>query len=372
MNFLRLQIVIAFFFFGWSISDRAVVCEKKYRVKVHHSGMESSEPAEKVLVRSTCSSLEPVLFYMDVESVVCGDSQCRIDVIRMYWDAFGVFKRIELPTGVDLEKAGGISFSKEDYEKLDRILCNKKSSLKDVQKFEVTGSETSEGVDAMAGETIALNTKSYVKGAVWTCYTLWHWANGEVVPIIQNKTGNSMTVKELVALLKDTSPINKIFALEQLIRLKHFGMEIQNAVLGLQTGENLRLQKLVIEYLSQVSKKNYMIGIGYLLEKRNDQFAHLALQSMLNSAHEMPNEFLQSVGKYVINSNSYQQLEVFLTILETKSITYPPIHNDLISILEHTNFLMSRRVYWYLSRQNLSEESELELKNFKKKNSKKI
>ncbi|MEP2237818.1 MAG: hypothetical protein ABJI22_05620 [Maribacter sp.] len=372
MNILKIQIAILSFFFGWTTPEQIVVCEESYRINVVHPGIENTESLEKILIKSSCSTSEPLLYYMDVESVVCGDSQCKIDIVRMYWDAFGVFKRIELPPGVDLEKAEGTSFSTEDYAKLNGILINKKSSLKDVQKYEVTGSETSEGVDALAGETIALNLNSYVKGAVWTCYTLWHWANGEVVTIIQNKTGNLMTVKELVAVLQEPSSMHKIFALEQLIRLKYVDREVQNAVLSLNTEENLKLQKLVVAYVSQISKKDYMVAVGYLLEKRNDQFALLVLKSILNSAHEMPKEFLRSVSEYVINSNSYQQLEVLLAILETRSITFPQINKALTSLLKHSNFLISRRVYWYLSEQELSEESELKLQSFKKENSKKL
>ena len=121
-------------------------------------------------------------FYMDVKTVVCGDSQCRIDTVRIFWDELGMYDRLVLPKGIQLEKAEGEHFDQADYKKLDAILADKNCSLKEVYKEEVVGTEATEGVDGISGATIILNNKDYVKGAVWTCYTLWHWRIVKFLP----------------------------------------------------------------------------------------------------------------------------------------------------------------------------------------------
>ena len=67
---------------------------------------------------------------MYVETVVCGDSQCKIDTVKIYWNALGYYDRLVVPFGVELEKAEGKKFDSKDYEKLNTILSNKKLQFK--------------------------------------------------------------------------------------------------------------------------------------------------------------------------------------------------------------------------------------------------
>jgi hypothetical protein len=372
MKIVVLQIAMVFLFFGWSIPEKAVVCETNYVVEVLHPGIDMVETVDKTLVRSTCSLIEPAEFYMDVESVVCGDLQCRIDIIRIYWDELGFYKRIKLPNGVELEKAEGASFSQVDYKKMDSILSDRNSSLKDVQKYEVTGSETSEGVDALAGATIALDTKSYVKGAVWTCYTLWHWVNGNITTTIRDITGESMTLNALVNDLQENSMTKKIFALEQLIRLNFHESKVTNAVLQLKFEENLKLQKLIIDYIEQLPSVDYFEAIECLLKGENEKISVLALQSLLNTSKEPSEDFLNTLSKQLVSSNSFQQIDLFIRILEIKELVSPSINKHMLTILMQSDFILARRVYWFLSKQELSKQNKNQLQFFYNNNSEKL
>lgn len=372
MNLYKFYILLMLFFFGYPTPKTNVVCESRYEIQVLHPGIDLTEPVAKTLVRSSCNLEEPTEFYMDVESVVCGDSQCRIDVIRMYWDELGFYKRLELPSDVELEKAAGASFSAADYQKLDSILSDRKSTLKDVQKYEVTGSETSEGVDALSGATIALDTKSYVKGAVWTCYTLWHWANGNTTNAIRNLTGDSMTVDAFENYLKEESLEHKMFALEQLIRLKHQNAKTIEAILQLTSTKNQKLQKRIIEYVEQLPNDHYFKSIEYLLDTKNDKLALLALRSLLESETIPSKEHCNSLSNRLSNWDSYQQIDLFLNILEKKDSISQKIIGYIFPLLERSDFLIARRAYWFLSKQELSTQEKNKLQTFYTKNSEKL
>lgn len=372
MSLYKFHIVLVLFLFGWSTPKTDSVCESPYEIQVVHPGIDLTETIGKTIVRSSCNLGEVPEFYMDVESVVCGDSQCRIDIIRMYWDELGFYKRLEIPDDVELEKAEGASFSAADYQKLDSILSERNSSLKNVQKYEVTGSETSEGIDALAGATIALDTKSYVKGAVWTCYTLWHWANGNITANIRNLTGDTMTADALINYLEHESLAHKIFGLEQLIRLQHQNNKTTKEVLQLASNENQKVQKLIIEYVEQLPSDSYFESITSLLNTGKDKASLLALGSLLESERNPSEEFLSSLSNQLSNCKSYQQIDLFLKVIEKKKSISNKSLSNIVALLEREDFLIARRAYWFLSKQELSTQGKNRLQTFYNENSEKL
>ncbi len=189
-----------------------------------------------------------------------------------------------MPAGVALEKAEGKYFTHDDYEKLDNILSNKRSSLKNIYKEEVVGSETTEGVDGVSGATIILNTNDCVKGAVWTCYTLWHWVNGEVYNIIRDITGKELSRKALADHLRKEEIPFKIFALEQIIKRKNYEPEMIQLVLDQVSTLDYSIQKLMITYFEKASARIYFTSLGELLKNGTPDLRILCLNSLLNDS----------------------------------------------------------------------------------------
>ncbi len=354
------------------MQPQANVCKTRHEIAVLHPGIDMEKPVEMTLVQSSCGFTESLEYYMDVESVVCGDSQCKIDIIRLYWDALGHYKCIELPENVNLEKAEGISFSQSDYKKLDSILSDRNSALKDVQKYEVTGSETSEGIDALSGATIALDTKAYVKGAVWTCYSLWHWANGNTTNVIRNLTGDSMTIEALLKYLKKEPLKHKIFALEQLIRLKHRNAKVTHTVLQLARAQNQKLRKLVLQYIEQLPEKQFFTSIDSILKLNHEPASIAALRTLFESEKVPPDTFLDSLSNRVSDWDSYQQIDLFLNIIEKKGADTQKINDNLAPMLQRSDFLIARRVFWFLSKKKLSPQNKTDLLIFYDENANKL
>lgn len=341
----------------------------KHVIYIHHPGISLTEKTEQTLIQVKGQEGGSDQFYMDVETVVCGDSQCRVDTVRVFWNALGFYDRLDLPAGVELEKAGGMHFSQEDYQKLDEILANKNSNLKDVYKTEVVGTETSEGVDAMTGATIILNNNDYVKGAVWTCYTLWHWVNGEIQLFIRDIVGNDMSVDALAGYLRKGSAEFKVFALEQIIKRKAYQSEILELVLSQAKLNDYFFKKMTLDYLERGPGNLYFSSIEQLLDTGNPQLSVLCLSALLQTKHPASLNFFERLSDLLSQDNIYQEINLFLKVLEERNTSSLMITQRLIPFLDNENFIIARRVYWFLEKKELSRTAQLRLEAFYRKHS---
>lgn len=90
-------------------------------------------------------------FYGETKSVYCADGQCREVMVRIYWDELGGYLRFELPAGTQLEKTAGAPFTKTGCPKLDQILRDRDSPLKDMTLITLQDDrDTGTQVDAVA------------------------------------------------------------------------------------------------------------------------------------------------------------------------------------------------------------------------------
>lgn len=371
MGLFKPYLLIPLILFGYNFQRTELTCETRHVVKVLHPGISRSDPIRKTLVQSKCNPEEPV-FYMDVESVVCGDAQCRIDTVRIIWNELGFYKRIELANGISLEKAKGAPFTQTDYQKLDNILSNAESGLKNIYKEDVTGSETSEGVDALSGATIALDGDAYVKGAVWTCYTLWHWVNGDITKTIRDLTGDGLSVDSLQSYLKERTFNYRVFAVEQLSRRKIHDSKTVKAILQVAPVENYALQKLIVGYLEKLPDIPYLEAIERLLKIDNEKLSLLALRSLSVSDRQIPIPYYDRLGKLTLGGDSYQTIDLYLKLLNNEKIVSNAVSAEIVRLLDNQDFLIARRAYWFLSKQKLTEINKVKCSSFYEKNSNRL
>lgn len=336
--------------------------EIKHTLHVIHKGISFTEPVACTLVEITNEEALPHEFYMDLESVVCGDNQCRIDVVRIYWDELGRFNKLVLPDDVALEKSEGESFTEDDYKKLHRILKNENSALKDVYKDEIVGTVGSEGVDAMSGETILLEKSAYVKGAVWTCYSLWHWAHGDVKRHIRDITGNSYSTKQLLSFLSKKD--YQLFALEQLTRKKEFSDNTVTAILN-AIRNNPELLRASMRYWNSAPGNIYQYSAEQLLPMANSANKILYLTDILHTDQKVNTAFINKINS-LISEFSYQEIDLYLSILKEKNLITSKTTSQLTSLLKTDNFLIARRVYYFLKSQELSADDKLIIEDFYK------
>ena len=363
MNLLKTAFHLKISLLGIIITLLGIGGEIEHTILVKHPGISLTKTVERTLVEIQGTASQSHEFYMDVETVVCGDSRCRIDIIRIFWDELGFYKRIELPRGIELEKAEGAHFSNADYEKLNQILSNKKASLKDVYKEEVVGAETTESVDGLSGATIILNTNDYVAGAVWTCYTLWHWANGETIEIIRNLTGDAKQLDELIGLLQSENKIYQLFALEQIFKRKAYQVQTVESVIK-AVNNNPQLLKLGLQYIESATPSIFLSSIKQWIDSLDQKDRLDCLSTILNTSRQLPQEFYSYLSYQIPTYNDYQQLNLYFNILESKDVVSPDIIVQLVPLLDHTNFLIARRAYWFLEKEMLNLQQRAKWKAF--------
>ncbi len=134
---------------------------------------------------------QPQEYVAHVTTPVCKEGLCHILVADLYWDLLGNFLRYELPPDQPLTKFDHKEFTKEDYEKLDKILANEYSLLGEHAIEDLVDESTelvSEEVDAVTGATVKAVQNTVVSGAVYSTYALWHLANGEIARLIPTYT----------------------------------------------------------------------------------------------------------------------------------------------------------------------------------------
>ena len=250
-----LKIGFVFFFSFWFTLpsvllfyvDNQIV--KEHNVLIKHPGEE--KPIEVTLVEISNKEGLPVEYYMDVQSVICLQGVCKVILVRLYWDNIGNFKKYLLEEGKTLEKYKADLFDSSDYSKLHTILANPDSPFKDVRLNEVltvVNELDTHEVDAISGATaLELDEKDTVTGASLTCYTLWHWANGEIISIIKNITGNSASSDNLFNFLINENKTYFFVALEVLNKRKIYTNKFVETIIQ-QSFKDENLLKTSIQY----------------------------------------------------------------------------------------------------------------------------
>ncbi|WP_461082167.1 hypothetical protein [Spirosoma flavus] len=163
---------------------------------------------------------QPAYFFRNIFTPVCLTGECKPVYINFYWDLLGNYQRFDFPPGEVLTKMDHKEFKEEDYEKLQNILRNTNSLLKDVAMEDLVGKGTenlADSVDAKAGATLKTVKNEVIDGAVYTCYTLWHIAHGYVVNEIRRITETYQDDTLLHRFLGSTNFDYQYWAMERVI-----------------------------------------------------------------------------------------------------------------------------------------------------------
>lgn len=131
-----------------------------------------------------------VMYKAKIKTPVCENKVCYEVELIFYWDLIGNFEKYELAPGNSLTKQEHIPFSYADYQKLSEILANKYPAFINLKKDELITKVKTRDIDGFSSATVAAIQGQIVPGAAYSCYTLWHIANGTVADSIKKHTRN--------------------------------------------------------------------------------------------------------------------------------------------------------------------------------------
>ncbi|MGA0555487.1 hypothetical protein ACO2Q8_02475 [Larkinella sp. VNQ87] len=213
------------------------------------------------------TSDEPQYFFRNVFTPVCLTGECKPVYINFYWDLLGNYTHFDFPPGEVLTKMDHREFKPEDYAKLQDILSNQSSLLKDVAMEDLVGKGTenlADSVDAKAGATLKTVKNEVIDGAVYTCYTLWHLAHGTVVDEMLKITETYRTDALLHRFLSSNNHHYQYWAMERIMDTKGNVMNpFANDLMQIMRSKNVftaryALQKVNNGFFAETNRQNWL------------------------------------------------------------------------------------------------------------------
>ena len=295
---------------------------------------------------------QPLYYFSNLFTPVCLTGECKPVYINFYWDLLGNYTRFDFPKGAVLTRMDHKPFNPEDYEKLQDILANTHSLLKDVSMEDLVGKGTenlADSVDAKAGATLKTVKNEVIDGAVYTCYTLWHIAHGKVVTEMQRITETFKTNALLHRFLTDNNHHYQYWAMERVMNAEgnvaaDFQLDIQQIIRGKNIfTARFALQKVNTVFFADNARQQWLWetyqSAGYPL-----QLVILKKMATLPLTNVMAEQIAQQVGKA-----NQEQGSLLLKSLAAQ----PKLAEQTLLMLagQLTNENCAAEVYWLLEAQ---------------------
>jgi len=327
----------------------------------------------------------PAGYALTFTTHVCVDEQCREVTVTMHWAALGYYQRLEYPADAPLTKKKHVPFSPEDYSRLDQILRDRDSILGS-QPLEVFGPIVSPGlpqvaagvagggevtggdvVDGWSGATPQAVKDAVVEDAAYTSWTMWRWANGEIVRNLQDLTEQRCTPEYLHKLLQSDDRRAVDFSLRYILRhCPTDGQFVADVFHVLETGDRehvaLALQLL---HRAVADKRRLYQGLIESYGRMNSTYSPLILD-YLSAQPDLPAETLEGLSG-VLHQLPYFQMHLALRLLDARAFFSPRVEADVAGLLDSPDFFIARRASEYLLKQPLGTDTKRKLDTFRQK-----
>ena len=246
-----------------------------------------------------------------INTPVCEVDKCYAIEVVFYWDQIGRFLHYDTIVGQGLTKLDHVPFTTVDYIKLDDILGNQNSILASYTKENLVKNTRDSELDGFTGATVQEIKQSVINGAVYSCYSLWHIANGSVVDSLKKVT-TSLFSKELVKkmmisndpevnyfMINNFSVENYVtFLPEVLMMIKNGeGYFAKNAI-ELMPEKTLNSEKALDFFAIHFEQLNYYSQVAFLTKvNKNSIGSELkqTLQENVDDRNSYKNELIQEL-----------------------------------------------------------------------------
>lgn len=198
---------------------------------------------------------QPDHYYGEIFTPVCYSRTCFPVFINFRWDLLGNYQKFELPKKKVLTKSDHLEFDKAEYEKLQEILFNDNSILKNYKADQLVSSTESinpTGVDAVTGATVKSIQKEVISGAVYSCYTLWHIAHGDISEKLKQHTETYLVGDDLLIRFLESSNFRyQYWAIDKALISGQIQRELfKKPLFGILNQENVFASNYLLKQLS--------------------------------------------------------------------------------------------------------------------------
>lgn len=320
--------------------------------KIREFTITENDTTSYVLKLAFDEAEKPAYFFRNVFTPVCLTGECKPVYINFYWDLLGNYLRFDFPPREVLTKMDHKEFKPEDYEKLQDILSNANSLLKDVAMEDLIGKGTEnlvDSVDAKAGATLKTIKNEVIDGAVYTCYTLWHLAHGPVVDEMQKITETYRNDELLHRFLASTNHHYQYWAMERVIDKTGqvndaFGPDLMQIIRAKNIfTARYALQKLNTRFFAEPARQDWL---WETYTKATYPMQIAILKKMTTLPLRAP--LTEQTARTLINANP-EQFKLMLNLLEKQPRLPEKTVQILANHLTNSNTDYTREIYRMLT-----------------------
>lgn len=307
----------------------------------------------------------PAGYSMRIQTEVCLEGDCKIVAATMFWDVVGRYRKFEFKPEQPLSKKDHVSFTSEDYVKLDQILSDRKSVLGNhLLGYLARPGATDPNVDGVSGATPKTLQSAVVKDAAWTTWVMWQYANGDVLPELRRITEESCNPGFLKHLLNSSDLYENELALNHLIEnYPNDEQFLDSALSALERGDSGNVG-LSLKFFSEAMQDKQML-YRKLIDSwyRMDRGYVPMIVRFMDKDPELSKETLEALTK-PLNTLSYFPVNTILRLLEERGFFSAKTEADVLRLLESDSSNIAQRVSEFLSNQKLSSEGQKQLAAF--------
>jgi hypothetical protein len=282
----------------------------------------------------------PVWFGREIQKVVCLTGVCRMIHLWLFWDCAGNFLGVQILEKEPLTKTDHNEFKIEDYRKLNLILSDSTSVLKNLKQEEliIIPEKKSGLIDASSGATQPFLQDYLVKNAAFTCYCLWHTVYGNTLTEIHQIISQRIDEAYLKLLFDQTDiryNIQAIGFLRKHPAYSQFSSEIINKIKS--KDENLSWRALSYfdkdRLESEKIQKELVLIFDEMAPQRQSEF----IWKLADIGKVNDEVILVMLQKFEEQQISTSLIGYVYRLIKTDNLANPAITAKLKSFLAHEN-----------------------------------
>jgi hypothetical protein len=258
----------------------------------------------------------PIWFGRHIFKDVCISGVCKMIRLWLFWDGSGNYLGMQIPEDEPLTKSDHTDFEPADYRKLETILRDTASILRDLKQEDliiipdtINPYEAYE-VDGYTAATQPALSEVVVKDAVYSCHTLWHTVYGPVQDTIFHLLKNRITEEFLAKMLANNKTAYAIWAITSLRENPKYHEKFYPAILKYIASDssvlvNHALSYFQPEFLADTAVQNGLtnimedadMSIKYEILWKFISYGHINDKAVLNLLNQFNNKKI-GVGAY--------------------------------------------------------------------------
>ncbi len=249
----------------------------------------------------------------NIQAPVCEEGICYNVNVVFNWNLIGEFIDFQVQPYDPLTKLDHKPFTLGDYAKLQSILTNHDLTFTGLaaEKLVVKAEDT---VDGYSGATIEAIKDEVIEGALFTCYTLWHIANGAVVDSIRKHTQRKLDKPMIVKIMGYDSPYAPYYLIDHMSEAQ-FAKNLPEIIGLIRTGKGYfpknAVEKIPEKLFARKAMQDFLV-------QSYDSLSYYTQVAALSKLQKVPlqPELSSKLLTHISDRNSIQNQKIIALIIK--------------------------------------------------------